>query len=74
MAYDEFENTSYDLNCDGHIDSAEASYIHETLYGDDKHGDHDDDSDGDVFGAISLEVVMAANLKATSGMLHLKNV
>ena len=50
MAYDEFENTSYDLNRDGHIDSAEASYIHETLYGDDKHGDHDDDSDGDVFG------------------------
>ncbi len=40
MAYDEFENTSYDLNRDGHIDSAEASYIHETLYGDDKHGDH----------------------------------
>lgn len=50
MAYDEFENTSYDLNRDGHIDSAEASYIHETLYGDDKHGDHDDDSDGDGFG------------------------
>ena len=33
MSYDDFENTPYDLDHDGHIDTNEAAYIHDTLYG-----------------------------------------
>ncbi len=32
MAYDNFENTPFDLNHDGHIDSNEAAYIYDTFY------------------------------------------
>lgn len=32
MAYENFENTSFDLNHDGHIDTNEAAYIHDTFY------------------------------------------
>jgi len=32
MAYDNFENTPFDLNNDGHIDSNEAAYIYDTFY------------------------------------------
>ena len=32
MAYDNFVNTPFDLNHDGHIDSNEAAYIYETFY------------------------------------------
>lgn len=34
MAYDEFNNSSFDLNGDGRIDSAEASFIEDTFYED----------------------------------------
>lgn len=32
MAYDNFENTPFDLNHDGHIGSNEAAYIYDTFY------------------------------------------
>ncbi|SCY10421.1 hypothetical protein [Butyrivibrio sp. INlla14] len=32
--YDEFNNSSFDLDHDGKIDSAEASFIEDTYYGD----------------------------------------
>ncbi len=32
MVYDNFENTPFDLNHDGHIDSNEAAYIYDTFY------------------------------------------
>ena len=32
MAYDNFENTPFDLNHDGHIDSNEAAYIYDIFY------------------------------------------
>ncbi len=32
MAYDNFENTPFDLDHDGHIDSNEAAYIYDTFY------------------------------------------
>ncbi len=35
MAYDNFENTPFDLNHDGHIDSNEAAYIYDTFYNED---------------------------------------
>ena len=35
MAYDSFENTPFDLNHDGHIDSNEAAYIYDTFYNED---------------------------------------
>ena len=35
MSYDEFSNSSFDLNHDGNIDCTEASYIENTIYGDD---------------------------------------
>jgi hypothetical protein len=41
MAYDNFENTPFDLNHDGHIDSNEAAYIHETFYNEDNTEDDD---------------------------------
>ena len=49
MAYDNYENTAFDLNHDGKIDSSEASFIEDTFY-EDHHGvstgfDEDDDSD-----------------------------
>ena len=49
MAYDNFENTPFDLDHDGHIDSNEAAYIHDTLYKEeaDTSADIDDDSAGD---------------------------
>ena len=31
MAYDNYENTAFDLNHDGHIDSNEAAFIHDTF-------------------------------------------
>ena len=45
MAYDNFENTPFDLDHDGHIDSNEAAYIHDTLYKEetDTSADMDDD-------------------------------
>lgn len=42
MAYDEFNGSSFDLNSDGHIDCAEASFIEDTYYGS-HHGSADDD-------------------------------
>ena len=49
MAYDNYENTPFDLDHDGHIDSNEAAYIHDTLYKEeaDSSVDIDDDSAGD---------------------------
>lgn len=49
MAYDEFNGSSFDLNNDGRIDSAEASFIEDTYY-EDHNGissgfDEDDDVD-----------------------------
>ncbi len=35
MAYDNFANTPFDLNHDGHIDANEAAYIYDTFYNDD---------------------------------------
>lgn len=35
MAYDYFENTPFDLNHDGHIDSNEAAYIYENFFSED---------------------------------------
>ncbi len=32
MAYDNFENTSFDRDRDGHINSSEAAYIYDTFY------------------------------------------
>ena len=50
MAYDNFENTPFDLNHDGHIDSNEAAYIYDTFYKEQDEGSScadldDDDSD-----------------------------
>ncbi len=42
MAYDNFENTPFDLNHDGHIDSNEAAYIYETFYSDYNDSNTDD--------------------------------
>ena len=50
MAYDNFENTPFDLDHDGHIDSNEAAYIHDTLYKEETDSSvdiDDDDSAGD---------------------------
>ncbi len=49
MAYDNFENTPFDLNHDGHIDSNEAAYIYDTFYKEQDEGssaDFDDDIGG----------------------------
>ncbi len=35
MAYDNFENTPFDLDRNGHIDSNEAAYIYDTFYKED---------------------------------------
>ena len=43
MAYDNFENTSFDLNHDGHIDSNEAAYIYDTFYSESDSSDDDMD-------------------------------
>ena len=49
MAYDNFENTPFDFNHDGHIDSNEAAYIYESLYAEDNTKDYssydEDDKD-----------------------------
>ena len=42
MAYDNFENTPFDLNHDGHIDANEAAYIHDTFYSESDSSDDDD--------------------------------
>ena len=50
MAYDNFKNTPFDLNHDGHIDSNEAAYIYDKFYkekNDTRVDFDDDDSDGD---------------------------
>ena len=50
MAYDNYEDTPFDLNHDGHIDSNEAAYIYNTFY--DESGDSDsDDFDFDSYGS-----------------------
>ena len=33
MSYENYENTAFDMNRDGHIDASEASFIHDTYYG-----------------------------------------
>ena len=43
MSYDEFNGSSFDLNNDGYIDSAEGSFIEETYYS--NHHDSSDDDD-----------------------------
>ena len=43
MAYDYFENTSFDLNQDGHIDSSEAAYIYDTFFNNDAEGELNDE-------------------------------
>ena len=49
MAYDNFENTPFDLNQDGHIDSNEAAYIYDTFYKEqDESGSLDADEDNDI--------------------------
>ena len=35
MSYDEFNDSPFDLDHDGNIDPSEASYIEDTIYGDD---------------------------------------
>lgn len=45
MAYDNFENTSFDLNHDGHIDSNEAAYIYDTFYKESEEGSSSDNID-----------------------------
>ena len=42
MAYDNFENTPFDLNHDGHIDSNEAAYIYDTFFNEDTNGELND--------------------------------
>lgn len=44
MAYDNYENTPFDLDHDGHIDSNEAAYIYETFYNEDNNTNEDDSS------------------------------
>ena len=46
MAYDNFENTPFDLDNDGHIDSNEAAYIYETFYNEDNNPEDEDVSFG----------------------------
>ena len=46
MAYDNFENTPFDLDHDGHIDSNEAAYIYETFYNEDNLEDEDNSFGG----------------------------
>lgn len=43
MAYDNFEDTPFDLNHDGKIDSNEAAYIYETFYNEDNQSSEDDE-------------------------------
>ncbi len=50
MAYDNFENTPFDLNHDGHIDSNEAAYIYDTFYKESDEGGSADIDDGDDIG------------------------
>ncbi len=57
MAYDNFENTPFDLDHDGHIDSNEAAYIYETFFNEDNvkddssfdedNEDYEEDEDGE---------------------------
>ncbi len=47
MAYDNFENTPFDLNHDGHIDSNEAAYIYDTFYKEQEEGSSCVDIDDD---------------------------
>lgn len=48
MAYDNFANTPFDRNHDGHIDANEAAYIYDTFYNEDtdEAGYDDDITDG----------------------------
>ncbi len=46
MAYDNFENTPFDLNHDGNIDSNEAAHIYETFYKEQDEGGSSADMDG----------------------------
>ena len=51
MAYDNYENTPFDLNHDGHIDSNEAAYIYDTFYKKQVDGGIVDIDDDDSVGA-----------------------
>ncbi|MDC7292532.1 MULTISPECIES: hypothetical protein [unclassified Butyrivibrio] len=50
MAYDNFENTPFDLDHDGHIDSNEAAYIYDTFYKESDDGGSTDIDDGNGIG------------------------
>ena len=50
MAYDIFENTPFDLDHDGRIDSNEAAYIYDTFYKESDEGGSADIDDGDDIG------------------------
>ena len=46
MSYDEFSGSSFDLNHDGNIDPSEASYIEDTIYGDESGPMEADEDEG----------------------------
>ena len=43
MAYENFENTAFDLDRDGKINASEAAYIQETIFKDDSVERSEDD-------------------------------